>query len=440
MKTKVKVKSYDEVMAQSPAEHKKPRRPLFLLSLVVYILSFFETLFAGFTYRKVGMEQLKKGEPFLILMNHSAFLDLKIVSRIFFPRRYTIVTSSDGFIGKRLLMRLIGCISTRKFVSDLTLLKDIRYSLDTLKCPVLMYPEASYSFDGRASKLPDTLGSFLKMMKVPVVTIITEGVFSRDPLYNNLQIRKVKPRATVTYLFSPEQIAEMTADDLNAKLNEVFTFDGFAWQRENRVRISEKFRADGLNRILFRCAHCGKEGGMEGKGTTLTCHRCGKTWGLTEYGQLEALQGDTEFPHIPDWYAWQKEQVAAEIDRGEYLLDCPVDLYMQVDFKAVYKVGQGRLLHNNDGIHITGCDGKLDYIQKPMACYSLFADYYWYEIGDMICVGDNKCLYYCFPKIPGDVVAKARIAAEILYERTRGNARGAAALRSRKEPSPKKVP
>ena len=34
----------------------------------------------------------------------------------------------------------------------------------------------------------------------------------------------------------------------------------------------------------------------------------------------------------------------------------------------------------------------------------------------MICIGNMKTLYYCFPKQPGDIVAKARIATEELYK------------------------
>ena len=42
-------------------------------------------------------------------------------------------------------------------------------------------------------------------------------------------------------------------------------------------------------------------------------------------------------------------------------------------------------------------------------------DFNWYEIGDVICIGDKNCLYYCFPK-QKDVVTKARFAAEELYK------------------------
>ena len=52
----------------------------------------------------------------------------------------------------------------------------------------------------------------------------------------------------------------------------------------------------------------------------------------------------------------------------------------------------------------------------PEASYSLYSDYYWYEISDVICIGDMKTLYYCFPQTEQDVVTKTRIATEELFK------------------------
>ena len=93
-----------------------------------------------------------------------------------------------------------------------------------------------------------------------------------------------------------------------------------------------------------------------------------------------------------------------------------MDIYILVDTKCVYQVGEGELTHDASGFHLVGCDGRLDYAQGPKACYSLYADYYWYEIGDMICIGNTEALYYCFPKVDGDYVAKTRLATEELYK------------------------
>lgn len=418
MKIKTKKLSYEKVIQLPRPKHRKPLRPLFLLQIVIRILAILDLYPTKFTYQKYGMEKLGRKEPCLILMNHSSFIDLKIASRIFFPKRYGIVCTSDGFVGfgKELLMRLLGCIPTRKFVSDVTLIRDMEYLLKQKKTSVLMYPEASYSFDGTATPLPRKMGVLLKKLGVPVVTVITKGAFARDPLYNCLQKRKVQVSADVTYLLSAEDIKTKTVAELDAILDQVFSFDNFAWQRDNNVVINEPFRADGLNRILYRCPHCGKEGMTEGKGTKLTCHRCGIAYRLTELGQLSCMNGQAVFNHIPNWYRWQRGQVRRELEEGRYRLETDVQIGMMVDYKAIYMVGSGKLVHDAEGFRLTGCSGKLEYTQGPLACYGLYADYYWYEIGDVICIGNQDALYYCFPKGTTDVVAKTRLAAEELYK------------------------
>ena len=279
-----------------------------------------------------------------------------------------------------------------------------------------MYPEASYSFDGTATPIPESLGRCIKMLGIPVVMIKSSGAFTRDPLYNNLQLRKVKVSATVEYLLSPDEIKEKNPREINAILREQFSFDNFRWQKENGIKVTEPFRADGLNRILYACAACNTEGKMEGKGTYLTCKHCGKKYYLDEFGRLNAENGVTEFAHIPDWYKWQRECVKKEILDGTYKLDVDVDIAVLRDFKAIYKVGSGRLVHTADGFDLTGCNGELNYHHSPLASYGLYSDYFWYEIGDVICIGNKDMLYYCFPKNKGDIVAKTRIAAEEIYK------------------------
>lgn len=414
MKIKTKNKSYEEVIALPKPEHKKPLRPWFVLRTVVRLLAITDMIKTKFSYSFPDKDKLPKG-PYLILMNHSSFIDLKIVSKIFYPKPYCIVCTSDGLIGKSWLMRRIGCIPTQKFVTDMPLIRDMKYAIENKGLSILMYPEASYSFDGCATPLPEKLGGLLKLLKVPVIMITTHGAFSRDPLYNGLRLRKVKVSADVKYLLSPEDIAERSVPELDAVLNDAFTFDNFEWQHENRVEINESFRAEGLERILYKCCECGKEGRMLGKGTELTCLECGKKFHMNKLGRLEALEGDTRFPHIPDWYRWERSCVKEELENGTYSLDTDVTIGMMVDYKAIYMVGKGHLTHNDKGFILTGCDGKLHYEQKPRASYGLYSDYYWYEIGDMICIGNKEVLYYCFPEADG-VVAKTRIAAEEMYK------------------------
>ena len=419
MKITSKNRTYEQVMALPRNPHKHPKKPSVFLNKLIKLITIPDMLINRFHCNYIGMERLPIDRPCLVLMNHSCFYDLKCVYHALGKRTFNIVTTYDGMVGMfgiEPIMRWLGCIPTHKFVTDAALIRDIKYALHENKSNVLMFPEAGYSFDGTSTTLPDSLGRLVKLLKAPVVTVITHGAFHRDPLYNGLQLRKVKVSADVKYLLSPEEIAETSADEINRLLQQEFSFDNFRWQQENEVVIDEPFRADGLHRVLYKCAHCGNEHSMEGKGVHLRCNACGKVYTLTEIGYLEATDGETRFDHIPHWYAWQREEVRKEILEGTYHLDTPVDISMLVDTKCLYNIGEGRLRHSEDGFQLTGKDAQLYYTLPPQASYSLNADYFWYEIGDVVSIGDKETLFYCFPKDSSVSVTKLRLATEELYK------------------------
>jgi len=415
MKIKVRNLPYEEVLKLPRLKHKDPLKPSKFLATVVRVASLPTLWKTKFSYTTERME-LVGDQPCLILMNHSSFTDMKLAFGIFYPKPLGIVTSVDALSGiLGVLMRFLGCTPTHKYTADLSLIRDIEYMLKANKTSVLMYPEAGYSFDGRATTLPRKLGVLMKRLGVPVVTVITQGAFARDPLYNMLQIRDVKVSAHVKCLATAEEVKEKSVAELDALLDEAFSFDNFAWQRDNKISIDVPFRADGLHRILYKCPHCGVENEMDGKGIHLTCHSCGKKWEMDEYGQLAACDGETEFSHIPHWYTWQRECVRKELEAGTYLLDTDVDIYIQVNLDGVCNIGRGHLTRDENGFHLTGGDGKLDYKQSAVASHTLYSDYYWYEIGDVIGIGDNEFSYFCFPKTKTSVT-KARLATEELYK------------------------
>ena len=227
MKIKVINKKYEEVLALPKAKRFKPMKQHMFFRLILRIASSFDLWATHFQCHKIGMEKLGKDEPCLVLMNHSSFIDLEIVSTVMFPRRFSIVTTSDAFVGLYWILRLIGCIPTKKFIADTNLIRDMIYAVKELKSSVVMYPEASYSFDGTATPLPDSIGRLVKMLGIPVVMIRTYGAFSRDPLYNGLRRRKVDVSADMKYLLSAKEVAEKSAQDIGDIINQEFTFDNF---------------------------------------------------------------------------------------------------------------------------------------------------------------------------------------------------------------------
>ena len=393
----------------------RPKRPSRILRCLVNVICASELKKLHFSWTKKGMENFDKKQPCLYLMNHSSFLDLKIAEKII-PQRFNIVTTNDAFVGQRGLLTSLGCIPTAKFVTDVGIVRKIRYCFDKLGTSVLMFPEAGYSIDGTSTVLPYGLGKCVKLLKVPVVMITTRGAFLYEPLYNGLQKRQVNVTATMEYVFSPEQIAATSVEQINERISKCFSFDNFLYQQKMGEIVDEPFRADYLERVLYTCPHCHTEGQMEGKGTTLTCHACNKAYELTEQGYMKAHDSDTEIDHVPDWYRWERECVRKEIEEGKYLLDEEVDVIVYKGTKAVYRIGAGRLTHDASGFHLVAADGELDFFQPSKLNYSVVADFIWYEIGDVVGIGTNDTTYYCIPKNTKVPVAKIRLATEEIFK------------------------
>lgn len=125
MKINTRNLPYEEVLKLPRLVHKNPRMPSRLLATVVRIASLPTLWKTKFSYTTERMD-LVGDQPCLILMNHSSFTDMKLAYAIFYPKRFGIVTSVDamsGFLGK--LMRFLGCTPTHKYVTDMTLIRDI---------------------------------------------------------------------------------------------------------------------------------------------------------------------------------------------------------------------------------------------------------------------------------------------------------------------------
>ncbi|MBR4077808.1 MAG: hypothetical protein IKK17_04300 [Oscillospiraceae bacterium] len=95
-----------------------------------------------------------------------------------------------------------------------------------------------------------------------------------------------------------------------------------------------------------------------------------------------------------------------------------MEIAVQVNLDGVCMIGSGHLTHDRNGFRLTGAEGALDYRQSATFSHTLYADYYWYEIGDVIGIGDNEFSYFCFPENHVSVT-KTRLATEELYKMKR---------------------
>ena len=364
---------------------------------------------------KIAMEGIKP--PYLLLCNHNAFMDFKVATKATFPHRVNYVVEIDGYLKREWLLRFIGCICKRKFTRDVTLVKQLK-SVIARGDIAAIYPEARYSLYGTTAVLPESLGKLAKYLKVPVVTLVCHGHHINSPFWN-LHDRKVKgTQATMKCLFTAEDLEKADVEEVNRRIRQEFYYDDYRWQKDNNVHVTYKGRAEGLHKVLYQCPHCKTEYEMASSGTVLECRHCGKRWEYGELGELKALEGETEFSHIPDWYEWERSNVRREVEDGTYHFEC--ETHVDILPKDRYiPIGKAHLVHNMDGFTLTGVhEGKpyeVRWTSKEL--YSCHIEYdYLGKYGDCVDLNTISDTFYIYPENCLFSVTKFALATEELYQ------------------------
>lgn len=396
--------------------HYPIRQPIYLTGLI-WILSHIMLFGKKKKIEKTGMADIKP--PYMLLSNHMSFIDFELAALATGAHRVNNVVNIDGYYMRAWLMEWIGAICTRKFTTDIHLIKSI--------CRVLkrgdvlcMYPEARYSQAGVTSYIPDSVGMLVKRCGVPVVAIVHHGNHLHMPVWDVRRKRKVPLYTTEKLILTADDIKTMSAEEINRKIRDELSYDDYAYQREKGILIKEDFRAEGLHKILYKCPHCMAESRMASKGIELYCEECGKRWTFGEDGILRAQSGETEFSYVPDWFNWEREQVRAEIERGEYLFSDEVDVYSLPRCYKYEPLGNAKLTHDmENGFILEGeYRGKRYFIQRmPIQSNSLHVEYDFPRIKPFDCVdiSTENDSFYCYPT-KQNVITKLTFATEIIYE------------------------
>ena len=260
------------------------------------------------------------------------------------------------------------------------------------------------------------------MNKVPVVAVVHHGNHLYAPFWNFRNKRKVPFYTTFTKILTPEQIETMTVEEINTAIKDALQYDDYRYQKENGIRITEPFRAEGLHKVLYQCPCCKEDFKMDSKGTELFCTACGKRWNWNEDGTLEALSGETEFDHIPDWFEWERTQVREQIENGTYSFSDEVEVYSLPRVWRYIPLGKAMLTHDPEkGFTLHGHYRGQDYHieRSPIQTNSLHVEYDFGPLKkkDYVDISTENDSFYCCPT-KKNIITKLAFATEELYQRS----------------------
>lgn len=361
------------------------------------------------------MDEIKG--PYLLLVNHASMVDFNMMLKATHPAKVNNVMTLEGFqTYTEPLMRSLGVLGTRKFITDLHLIKNMKYCIEELKNIFVLFPEARYSLDGCTSYLPQSLGKMVKVLKVPVVVLMIHGNFVTCPQWNKKN-KKTYVEAEMKPIISAEEAGTLSVDMINQRIAEQFCYDDFAWQKQNHIRIDDAGRAEGLHSLLYKCPSCNTEGKMNSGGITLWCDCCKKTWEMDEYGELHAVSGKTEFSHIPDWSNWERACVRKEIEEGTYYFEDDVRVETLPGSLKFYKQGMGKFIQTSEGTTIRcHCYNEpYELFRSAKSLESMHIEYDYLGRGDCADVSVPEDSFWCY-FTKRDVITKLSFATEEIHK------------------------
>ena len=298
--------------------------------------------------------------PCFVIFNHLSRIDHKYVLDITYPKRINMLAGYNEFFRSHLhfAFKLNNVLPKKQYINDITGMKAM-LSIIKHGGSVAFAPEGLATNDGMNRPIVPKTGHLLKKCGVPVYFVKLRGEYLQNTKHC-LEVRQGETFASVSLLFSPDDLANLTADEIDDKINLAFKHDEYAWQKDKRI----KWKMNGnncerLEDILYRCPKCNSEFTTEGKGDRIICGNCGNGATLDEYYGLQKLNDDCVIPEIvSDWINDERIAIIKEIraDKNYEFKErvkigkLPNDRYLK-DKKTSEIVGAGVLTIDHEGMH-----------------------------------------------------------------------------------------
>jgi len=279
------------------------------------------------------------------------------------------------------MVALVRPIPFSKGSSDLTALKSM---MSVIKAggSVAMFPSGNRSFYGDECRIVPGAGRLAKLFGVPLVLVRQRGGFNTLPRW---RVKRSRGRMTaeVSRIVSREELAAMTAGEIDDLILREIGFDEFAWNRVERQAFRGSRKAEFLESVLFFCPECGRMGaasggsdgsadviianatatnatnrGLRSEGNDFFCLDCGARARIDEAGFFETIGGAKNLPDtILEWNRMQIESVKAfdfsPFAEKPLFVDSDITLLSAEYAKKEHFVCNGRLEFYNDRFRIS---------------------------------------------------------------------------------------
>ena len=212
-----------------------------------------------------------------VIWNHLSRRDYLFLRVMLAPRKFSMVAGYTEFFRSHLALLFKLCHIVPKKPMYSNDIASISAMMKLIKQGeiVTFSPEGTSSIFGDNQPITPGTARFLKKVGVPVYFAEFRGHY----LCSNKVDITDKPGPTeviLSKLFTPEDLKELTAEEIEVKINEKLKHDDFEWNKVKQYSYKGKGKmCERLEEMLYECPKCGKRFVTKGEKDTFKCTCCG---------------------------------------------------------------------------------------------------------------------------------------------------------------------
>ena len=320
---------------------------------------------------KIGRNDIKnKKGPFLVIANHQCALDfVNLIGATRRPMTFVLSKSFYSTLPITGLLKKLGVIPKQQFQTSVSDMKKMRAVVEAGE-PLAIYPAGLMCEDGLSTPIPKATYKFLKWMNVDVYMARTEGAYFVMPKWSK-KIRPGRTQLDITLLFTKEELAQLSLEDIQRRTDEVLLFDAYREQEKHPRAYADNANIEGLENVLYQCPHCKQEFSMQVKDkSVIICDACGFTQTMDKQGFFHCEDTRKEIRYVSDWSRMIHRQMMKQVEKEPQIqLSAEVDFCKVDDVRhKLVPVGQGTVLLNRSGFTLSGLlQGQQTQLQIPIA-------------------------------------------------------------------------
>jgi 1-acyl-sn-glycerol-3-phosphate acyltransferase len=255
----------------------------------------------------------KDREPFILISNHFNTWDSFVVMNN--VRKYIRFVATEiaflDFAKKIGMTHLARAIKKRVGKMDYSATKRIFNSLKQ-GYAVGLFPEGDNTFYGETLDIYKSTGKLLKRAKVDVILIKQQGGYVSQPRWADFFSKKGVVYTETKLLIKKEDLETLSEEEVNDIVEKGIYNNDYDFQREKMIDFERESRAEGIERLVYRCNKCGGILTVYGKGHDIICTTCGVIGTINEYEFIEGNTHDNLVDYTHEMYKHIEDAVNSE--------------------------------------------------------------------------------------------------------------------------------